>query len=34
LQHQLAALTRASRQRHALPTDKKSRPWLLSEETN
>jgi hypothetical protein len=30
LQHQVAALTTASHHRHALPTDQKERPWLLS----
>ena len=29
LQHQLAALTKPTRQRHALPTDRKPAPWLL-----
>lgn len=32
LQHQVAALTKASRHRHALPTDKKERPWLLADD--
>jgi len=32
LQHQVAALTKTSRHRHALPTDKKERPWLLPDE--
>ena len=31
LQHQLAALVTPSRQRHALPTDHKERPWLLTD---
>lgn len=31
LQHQLAALIRTSRHRHALPTDKKERPWLIAD---
>ena len=34
LQHQIAALTKTSRHRHALPTDKKERPWLLNREQN
>lgn len=29
LQHQIAALTKASRHRHALPTDNKRTAWLL-----
>ena len=32
LQHQVAALTKTSRHRHALPIDKKERPWLLRNE--
>ena len=31
LQHHLAALIKTSRHRHALPTDKKERPWLLAD---
>lgn len=34
LQHQIAALTKTARHRHALPTDKKERPWLLADEQN
>ena len=34
LQHQVVALTTASRHRHALPTDQKERPWLLPYEQN
>ena len=29
LQHQIAALTKSTRQRHALPSDRKPAPWLL-----
>jgi hypothetical protein len=31
LQHQIAALTRSSRQRHALPSDQKQPFWLLKD---
>ena len=31
LQHHLTALIRTSRHRHALPTDKKERPWLVTD---
>jgi hypothetical protein len=34
LQHQVGALTKASRHRHALPIDQKERPWLLPDEQN
>jgi hypothetical protein len=31
LQHQIAGLTKSSRQRHALPSDQKQSPWLLKD---
>ena len=31
LQHQIAALTKSSRQRHALPSDQNPSPWLLKD---
>lgn len=34
LQHQLAAITKPSRQRHALPTDKKDHSWLVTDQTD
>lgn len=34
LQHQITALTKPSRARLALPADKKSHPWLLTEEAD